>query len=56
MSMYDLPSRGLRDEQLKPPMVSMANFLRVMEHSVSSVAAEELEQFIKWTADFGQEG
>ncbi|RQM22071.1 hypothetical protein B5M09_009080, partial [Aphanomyces astaci] len=50
MRLYDLPDRGFKDDQLKPPMVSM-----VLEHSISSVAPEELNQFIKWTTEFGQE-
>jgi hypothetical protein len=28
----------------------------VLEHSISSVAPEELNQFVKWTTEFGQEG
>ncbi|OQR86899.1 vacuolar protein sorting-associating protein [Achlya hypogyna] len=56
MRLYDLPERGFRDDQLKPPMVSMRDFKKVLEHSISSVAPEELNQFIKWTSEFGQEG
>ncbi|RLN99982.1 hypothetical protein DYB28_014875, partial [Aphanomyces astaci] len=56
MRLYDLPDRGFKDDQLKPPMVSMTNFNKVLEHSISSVAPEELNQFIKWTTEFGQEG
>ncbi|RHZ16618.1 hypothetical protein DYB37_005778, partial [Aphanomyces astaci] len=55
MRLYDLPDRGFKDDQLKPPMVSMTNFNKVLEHSISSVAPEELNQFIKWTTEFGQE-
>lgn len=32
------------------------DFRRVLEHATSSVAPEELEQFVKWTAEFGEEG
>ncbi|ETV96077.1 hypothetical protein H310_10718 [Aphanomyces invadans] len=56
MRLYDLPDRGFNDSQLKPPMVSMTNFNKVLEHSISSVAPEELHQFVKWTSEFGQEG
>lgn len=56
MQMYDLPERGFSDAQLKPPILKMADFLKVLQHSATTVASEELEQFIKWTAEFGQEG
>ena len=32
------------------------DFRHVLEHATSSVAPEELEQFVKWTAEFGEEG
>lgn len=56
MRLYDLPSRGFSDDKLRPPLVSMNDFKRVMEHSVSSVAPDELNRFVKWTTEFGQEG
>ncbi|GLE05977.1 hypothetical protein PINS_up015188 [Pythium insidiosum] len=56
MRLYDLPSRGFSDDKLRPPVVSMNDFKKVMEHSVSSVAPEELDRFVKWTTEFGQEG
>ncbi|DBA04196.1 TPA: hypothetical protein N0F65_004304 [Lagenidium giganteum] len=56
MRLYDLPERGFSDEKLRPPMVSMNDFRKAMEHSASSVAADELTRFVKWTQEFGQEG
>lgn len=51
MSLYDVPT-----EKLKVPDVSSQDFSKAMERSGSSVAAHELERFVQWTSDFGQEG
>uniref|UniRef100_H3GA44 vesicle-fusing ATPase n=1 Tax=Phytophthora ramorum TaxID=164328 RepID=H3GA44_PHYRM len=56
MRLYDLPERGYSDEKLRPPMISMSDFTRVLEHSTATVASDELSQFVKWTQEFGQEG
>ena len=56
MRLYDLPERGFKDDKLKPPAVSLKDFEKVMQHSVSSVAESELDRFVKWTTEFGQEG
>lgn len=32
------------------------DFQKVLQHSVSSVAKNELERFVKWTQEFGQDG
>lgn len=56
MRLYDLPEHGFTDDKMVPPVVSMRDFRKVLEHSVSSVAEDELTQFIKWTEEFGQEG
>ncbi|GAB9464600.1 putative Vacuolar protein sorting associating protein [Globisporangium polare] len=56
MRLYDLPERGFSDEKLRPPMIAMNDFKKSMEHSLSSVAPEELKRFVKWTSEFGQEG
>ncbi|KAF1333637.1 putative Vacuolar protein sorting associating protein, partial [Globisporangium splendens] len=56
MRLFDLPERGFSDEKLRPPMIAMSDFKKSMEHSVSSVAPEELKRFVKWTSEFGQEG
>lgn len=50
-SLYDL-----EQDQLSVPDVSADDFRRVLEHATSSVAADELERFVKWTAEFGEEG
>jgi len=51
LSLYDLES-----DQLAVPDVTANDFRRVLEHATSSVAPEELERFVKWTAEFGEEG
>ncbi|ETM56234.1 hypothetical protein L914_00757 [Phytophthora nicotianae] len=56
MRLYDLPERGYSDEKLRPPMISMSDFTRVLEHSTATVASDELNRFVKWTQEFGQEG
>jgi len=47
---------SLPPHTLSVPNVEMADFLKVMEHATSSVAPEELERFVKWTEEFGEEG
>nr|CCA24026.1 vacuolar protein sortingassociating protein putative [Albugo laibachii Nc14] len=56
MRLYDLPERGFSDSNLCPPVVTKDDFQKVLQHSVSSVAKNELERFVKWTQEFGQEG
>ncbi|RMX66899.1 hypothetical protein DD238_000949 [Peronospora effusa] len=56
MRLYDLPERGFSDENLRPPMISMNDFTRVLEHSTATVAPDELNRFVKWTQEFGQDG
>mmetsp|Transcript_82686 Transcript_82686/g.145927 ORF Transcript_82686/g.145927 Transcript_82686/m.145927 type:complete len:451 (+) Transcript_82686:425-1777(+) len=51
MSLYDLNS-----DELAVPDVTMKNFRTVLETCSTSVAPEELEEFEKWTAEFGEEG
>lgn len=51
LSLYDLES-----DQLSVPDVTADDFRRVLEHATSSVAPDELERFVKWTAEFGEEG
>lgn len=50
-SLYDL-----EQDELFVPDVTADDFRHVLEHAVSSVAPEELERFVKWTAEFGEEG
>ena len=54
MKLYDIPP----DQQgrVQPPKTSMADFEKAMSHSSTSVAEDELEQFVSWTAEFGQDG
>jgi vacuolar protein-sorting-associated protein 4 len=45
------------DNKLKPPLVQVGDFNHVLsKHGATTVAEEELEEFIKWTKDFGEEG
>jgi len=51
MTLWDIePSK------LKAPDVSFKDFEKVLSHAFSSVSADELEQFVDWTKQFGQEG
>ena len=51
MSLWDVPG-----EQLKAPDVCVDDFKKTLEHSHTSVSPEELERFVEWTQQFGQEG
>ncbi len=51
MSLMDVPS-----ELLKSPDTTMAHFETILPHTNPSVAPEELNRFIEWTAEFGEEG
>ena len=44
------------DKVLRPPKVVMQDFHKVMESSSSTVNAQELERFVEWTKEFGEEG
>ena len=51
MDLYQIPG-----DNLSVPMLSMKHFLTAMEGATKSVAIDELTEFIKWTAEFGEEG
>ena len=51
MDLWDVPP-----EKLKAPPVQFSDFEKALQHSVSSVSAEELERFTEWTRQFGQDG
>mmetsp|Transcript_13376 Transcript_13376/g.40497 ORF Transcript_13376/g.40497 Transcript_13376/m.40497 type:complete len:465 (+) Transcript_13376:43-1437(+) len=51
MSLYDVPS-----DQLKVPEVSYDDFRHIIGKTRKSVAPEELDRFVDWTANFGVEG
>ena len=42
--------------KLVPPCVSFEDFEAALSHSASTVAEDEIEQFVSWTNEFGQEG
>ena len=51
MALWDVPS-----EKLKAPDVSVKDFESVLRHSHSTVSKDELEEYTKWTKEFGQAG
>lgn len=51
MTLYDVPS-----EKLFVPLVTAEDFNKALSRAHSSVAASELERFVQWTEEFGQEG
>lgn len=51
IALYDIPT-----EKLQVPPVTYADFEKALNRSRSSVASSELERFVKWTEEFGQEG
>jgi vacuolar protein-sorting-associated protein 4 len=51
MQLWDVPS-----EKLKAPDVCVKDFEKVLNHAFASVSEEELEEYTKWTKQFGQEG
>mmetsp|Transcript_31535 Transcript_31535/g.66329 ORF Transcript_31535/g.66329 Transcript_31535/m.66329 type:complete len:454 (-) Transcript_31535:76-1437(-) len=51
MALWDVPP-----EKLKAPDVCVKDFESVLRHSHSTVSADELEEYTKWTTQFGQEG
>jgi len=50
-SLYDIPS-----DKLKVPTLCFPDFEKALRKARPSVAAEELDQFVQWTEEFGQEG
>jgi vacuolar protein-sorting-associated protein 4 len=51
MGLYDVPG-----DKLSVPLVSFNDFEKALKKAHSSVGADELDHFIKWTEEFGQEG
>mmetsp|Transcript_20072 Transcript_20072/g.37427 ORF Transcript_20072/g.37427 Transcript_20072/m.37427 type:complete len:457 (+) Transcript_20072:255-1625(+) len=51
MALWDVES-----EMLSVPDVCMADFEAALGHSHTSVSPEELERFVEWTKQFGEEG
>ena len=51
IKLYDIPT-----EKLQVPPVTHADFEKALNRSRGSVASSELERFVKWTEEFGQEG
>ncbi len=51
ISLYDVPSEGL-----VVPVVCFEDFEKALLKAHSSVGTDELQRFVDWTAEFGQEG
>jgi len=51
MTLYDVPG-----EALKVPLIEKADFIKALNKAHSSVGNDELEHFVSWTEEFGQEG
>lgn len=51
MSLYDVPG-----EKLKVPLIEYNDFVKALTKAHSSVGTDELQQFVDWTEEFGQEG
>eukprot|EP01041_Mallomonas_annulata_P007923 gene7923-16214_t len=51
MSLYDVPT-----EQLLVPEIEYEDFEKALRRGHSSVATGELDKFIRWTEEFGEEG
>jgi vacuolar protein-sorting-associated protein 4 len=50
-TLYEIPP-----EKLQVPVVTVQDFDKALRRTHGSVAASELERFVKWTEEFGQEG
>jgi vacuolar protein-sorting-associated protein 4 len=51
MTLYDIAT-----EKLVVPVICFADFEKALARTHGSVGANELEEFVKWTSEFGQEG
>lgn len=51
MTLYDVPG-----ELLKVPLIEYSDFVKALKKAHSSVGTDELERFVTWTEEFGQEG
>ena len=51
ITLYEVPS-----DELKVPDVTVVDFEHILSKSRKTVAEEELDQFVQWTHEFGQEG
>jgi vacuolar protein-sorting-associated protein 4 len=51
MTLYDVPG-----EKLLVPVIDMQDFQKALKKAHSSVGTDELEKFVTWTEEFGQEG
>lgn len=51
MNLYDVPS-----DKLEVPIIKFHDFVRALTKAHASVGTNELDQYEKWTGEFGQDG
>ena len=51
MTLYDVPS-----DKLVVPQITYTDFQKALSKAHSSVGSDELQRFVSWTEEFGQEG
>lgn len=51
IGLYDVPS-----EALEVPPIIFNDFTKALSRAHSSVGADELDRFVEWTSEFGQDG
>lgn len=51
MTLYDVES-----DKLVVPLVTYRDFQKALTRAHSSVGADELNKFVTWTEEFGQDG
>lgn len=54
MTIYEMQNE--HQKMLVPPCVAFRDFQKALSSGASSVAEDEIEQFTKWTEEFGQDG
>ena len=51
MTLYEVPP-----EQLEVPKILFSDFQKALTKAHSSVGTDELQRFVTWTEEYGQEG
>lgn len=51
MTLYEVPP-----EKLQVPVIDVADFEKALQKAHGSVGADELQRFVDWTSEFGQDG
>lgn len=50
-NLYDIET-----ERLEVPVITYTDFERALTRAHSSVGTDELQRFVEWTSEFGQDG